>query len=108
MRGRAGRGRFRTVPYGDSHAGAARLTSRPVVVGVREVGGEVPVGRVSGPRTNMRCTRSAHVEAQQFPVTCTQCGAGEAWTELRTQSTRVLRAVRLWQIIEHHAGRAHG
>lgn len=56
----------------------------------------------------MRCTRSAQVEAQQFPVTCTQCGAGEAWTELRTQSTRVLRAVRLWQIIEHHAGRAHG
>lgn len=70
--------------------------------------GEVPVGRVTGPRTNMRCTRATHVEVQQAPVICTQCGAGEAWTELRLQSTRVLRAVRLRRIIEHHASRAHG
>jgi hypothetical protein len=56
----------------------------------------------------MRCTRTAHVEAQEAPMTCTQCGAGEAWTELRLQSTRVLRAVRLWQIIERHGSRADG
>lgn len=56
----------------------------------------------------MRCTRTAQVEAQQAPVTCTRCGAGEAWTELRLQSTRVLRAVRLWRIIERHGSRAGG
>lgn len=70
--------------------------------------GEVPVGRVTGPRTRLRCTRTPHVEAQQSPVTCTQCGAGEAWTELRLQSTPVLRAVRLWRIIEQRASRADG
>ncbi|MBO0826686.1 MAG: hypothetical protein J2P24_02780 [Streptosporangiales bacterium] len=58
--------------------------------------------------TNMRCTRRVHVEVQQSPVTCTQCGAGESWTELQLQSTRVLRAVRLWRIIEQHTSRANG